>query len=136
MKKFFNICHIIIRGFILGVLSIYLHYFIFIFIFLLIIANLIASLVLIKTDCSKNIWTSFSSVLLPNAFISRATVEYIGKKNTKNIFLEFYKYNGLFFFIIIVIGGLSLINYFLLFNPLIKYDCYNLPFLSYAKVSF
>ena len=121
---------------IIALLSIYLHYFIFIFITLLIVANFFTSRKLILTDCTKNIWTAVSSVLLPNAFISRHTVQKINIKETKNIFLKFYTYNGILFSIIFGIGALLTVNYFILNDSFIQYDCNNMPFLSYAQVYF
>ena len=53
----------------------YLHYLTLAFIGAMILTNLALATCLLKTDGSKHLWTACAGVLLPNAFISRDTVE-------------------------------------------------------------
>ena len=59
----------------LALLAAYLHYLSLAFIGLMVVTNLGLASCLIKTDGSKHLWTACAGILLPNAFISRDTVE-------------------------------------------------------------
>lgn len=61
----------------LALLAAYLHYLSLAFIGLMVVTNLGLASCLLKTDGSKHLWTACAGILLPNAFISRDTVEVI-----------------------------------------------------------
>merc|ERR1712214_224810 len=70
-----NMVHILCRGSVIALLASYLHYLSLAFVGAMILANYVLSNLLIKTDGSKHFWTAFAGVLLPNCFISRATLD-------------------------------------------------------------
>ena len=74
-RLFLNLLHIVCRGTVLALLAAYLHYLSLAFIGLMVVTNLGLASCLIKTDGSKHLWTACAGILLPNAFISRDTVE-------------------------------------------------------------
>ena len=74
-RLFLNLLHIACRGTVLALLAAYLHYLSLAFIGLMVVTNLGLASCLLKTDGSKHLWTACAGILLPNAFISRDTVE-------------------------------------------------------------
>jgi hypothetical protein len=70
-RIFFNLLHILLRGFILALLASYLHFFSLLLLFLMIVANLIVAPFVLKTSWNKHIMTAFSAIILPNCFMAR-----------------------------------------------------------------
>lgn len=129
-----NISNIMCRVILLAMLATYLQYFCLIFIGMMIVCNFIISGFIIKTDGSKHFWTAFSSVLLPNAFISRDTVIILGRRKTRDIFQKFFKANSVLFLLLICVGGYITTNCLITFTDIIHYNCNNVPLLSYKQV--
>ena len=132
-RLLFNILHILFRGFVIALLASYLQYLALAVIGLMVIANYITSNILIKTDGSKHIWTAFASVLLPNCFISRVTLEDKSAKDAQRLFTKFYRFNSIIFLIIIGIGALVSTNCIISLTSLSTFNCNNYPFLSYDQ---
>ena len=133
-RLFLNLLHIVCRGTVLALLAAYLHYLILAFIGLMILTNLGLASCLLRTDGSKHLWTACAGVLLPNAFISRDTVEVIGRQKTRELFREFYKLNSLVFLLVMGVGALVTCLCLITLTDFIQFNCTNLPFLSYDPV--
>ena len=134
LRMLLNISNIMCRVILLAMLATYLQYFCLIFIGMMIVCNFIISGFIIKTDGSKHFWTAFSSVLLPNAFISRDTVIILGRRKTRDIFQKFFKANSVLFLLLICVGGYITTNCLITFTDIIHYNCNNVPLLSYKQV--
>ena len=126
-----NMVHILCRGSVIALLASYLHYLSLAFVGAMILANYALSNILIKTDGSKHFWTAFAGVLLPNCFISRATVDTVGREKTRTLFKRFYKANSLIFLFLFGIGALATADCLIILTDFINFNCNNLPFLSY-----
>ena len=126
-----NMVHILCRGSVIALLASYLHYLSLAFVGAMILANYALSNLLIKTDGSKHFWTAFAGVLLPNCFISRATVDTVGREKTRTLFKRFYKANSLIFLFLFGIGALATADCLIILTDFINFNCNNLPFLSY-----
>ena len=122
------------RGTVLALLAAYLHYLSLAFIGLMILTNLGLASCLLRTDGSKHLWTACAGVLLPNAFISRDTVEIIGRQKTRELFRRFYKVNSLVFLLVMGVGALVTCLCLITLTDFIQFNCNNLPFLSYDPV--
>lgn len=133
-RLFLNLLHIACRGTVLALLAAYLHYLSLAFIGLMILTNLGLASCLLRTDGSKHLWTACAGVLLPNAFISRDTVEVIGRQKTRELFRRFYKVNSLVFLLVMGVGALVTCLCLITLTDFIQFNCTNLPFLSYDPV--
>lgn len=132
-RLFFNILHILLRGFVIALLASYLQYLALAFIALMVITNYITSNIIIKTDGSKHIWTAFAAVLLPNCFVSRVTLEHKEPKEARKLFNKFYRCNSIVFLIVMSIGALVTTNCIISFTSVSSFNCNNYPFLSYNE---
>ena len=129
-----NILHIALRGLVIALLAVYLQFFIILIMILMIISNyILASFIITTIDKSKNIWTSFASVLLPKCFVSRETLE--GKESNfgPKMFEKFYKLNAILFLLIFSIIGLIIANVIIRLSDINDFNCENLPFLSFIE---
>ena len=82
-RLFLNLLHIACRGTVLALLAAYLHYLSLAFMVAMVVTNLGLASCLLRTDGSKHLWTACAGILLPNAFISRDTVEvYYVRRNS------------------------------------------------------
>ena len=135
LKRFFiNIFHIALRGFVIALLAVYLQFFIILIMVIMIISNyILASFFIITIDKSKNIWTSFASVLLPKCFVSRETLEGKDSDFGPKMFEKFYKMNSVLFLIVFGIIGVIIANVIIRFTDINDFNCENLPFLSYIE---
>ena len=71
----------------LALLAAYLHYLSLAFIGMMVVTNLGLASCLLRTDGSKHLWTACAGILLPNAFISRDTVEVLYQEKFIILFL-------------------------------------------------
>ena len=81
-----------------------------------------------KTDATKNIFTSVGSIPLPICFVSKDDIPAIPDAGKQ--FHKFYKWNSVLFSVlsILTLAGLNCLLYF--DNDFLVYNCSNLPFLS------
>ena len=126
----FNLVHIICRGFVLALLAAYLHLYILPVLCLMVAVNFLTAVCVLKTKFSKHFKTAFAAVLLPTCFVFKKDIKSFGLG--QKLVSKFYKVNSLFFFVVSVCG-LVVANYFLHFTTLLKYECNNLPVLSYNQ---
>jgi len=131
-RLFFNILHVITRGFILALLASYLHFFVLVLFALMVVANFISALYVIDTKWSKHFMTAFAAVLLPTCFVSREHIEDAGYG--RRLFYRFYKVNALVFFFLAT-AGLVAANCLLHYTDQLEFNCNNLPFLSYDSAN-
>ena len=83
---------------------------------------------------SKHLWTACSAVLLPNCFISRASV--MDPAAARITFTRYYTCNAVMFLLVVAGTGLAATNCILLLAPdQLTFSCDNLPFLSYDAAS-
>ena len=87
LRLFLNLLHIACRGTVLALLAAYLHYLSLAFMVAMVVTNLGLASCLLRTDGSKHLWTACAGILLPNAFISRDTVEVLCQEKFINPFL-------------------------------------------------
>lgn len=127
-RLFFNLLHIVFRGFVLALLASYLHFFVLPLFGLMVLANFVTALCVIDTKWSKHFMTACAAVLLPTCFISRENVEDAGYG--RRLFYRFYRINSLVFFAV-AMTGLIAANCLLHYTDMITFNCSNLPFLSY-----
>ena len=80
----------------LALLAAYLHYLSLAFIGMMVVTNLGLASCLLRTDGSKHLWTACAGILLPNAFISRDTVEVLYQKKFITPFLCILSHNVCF----------------------------------------
>ena len=135
LKRFFiNILHIAFRGFVVALLAVYLQFFIIVIMVIMILGNyIIASFVITTIDKSKNIWTSFASVLLPKCFVSRESLEGKDSDFGSKMFENFYKKNSFLFLLVFGIIGVIVADVIIRFTDINDFNCENLPFLSYIE---
>jgi len=109
-RMLLNIVNIILRGGSMALLFSMIHFFSMIFLFVFVVSNYVMAKLIVNTqDESKHIWTAFGAILLPNCFISKDTVENIGKGRTEKWFKRFLVANSWLFFILFGIIGVSTI---------------------------
>ena len=95
----------------MAVLFSMIHFFSMIFLSAWIVINIFLSKLIVKIqDEGKLIWTACGSILLSNVFISKDTVEKIGKVNTERRFKRFFVANSWLFFILFGIIGVATIS--------------------------
>ena len=135
LKRFFiSVLHIAFRGFVVALLAVYLQFFIILIMVVMIISNyILASFIITTIDKSKNIWTSFASVLLPKCFVSRETLEGKNSDFGPKMFEKFYKMNSILFLLVFGIIGVIIANVIIRFTDINDFNCENLPFLSHIE---
>ena len=82
---------------------------------------------ILKTDASKNIFTSVASIPLPICFVSKDDIPAIPDAGRQ--FHKFYKWNSALFCVLSILTLIGL-NFMLYFDVFLVYNCSNLPFLS------
>ena len=82
---------------------------------------------MLKTDWSKNFWTSIASIPLPICFVSKDDIPVLPDAGRQ--FHKFYKWNSFMFCLLSILTLIGL-NVLLYFDIFLEYNCSNLPFLS------
>ena len=111
-------------------LAAYLHLYILPLLSLMVAVNFLTAICVLKTKLSKHLKTAFAAVLLPTCFVFKKDIKSFGLG--QKLFSKFYKVNSVFFFVVSACG-LIVSNLFLNFTTLLRYDCNNLPVLSYNE---
>eukprot|EP00092_Neocalanus_flemingeri_P018655 GFUD01020201.1.p1 GENE.GFUD01020201.1~~GFUD01020201.1.p1 ORF type:complete len:418 (+),score=85.94 GFUD01020201.1:366-1619(+) len=126
-----TIFHVVIRGFIISLLAIYMKLYALIPLALLTIFNFLAAKIILKTHIDKVIFTTFAAIAVPTCFISRDTI-LASSDSTKGprLWRKFAKTNSIIFFFTVLMAFVAT-DILLVMTDQLQFDENNMAFTSY-----
>ena len=128
--QFMYYVQIVSRCFVTALLMAYLRFWALIPLIVFLLVNGLMTKIL-RTDHSKNVWTTFSSIITPVGFMSKDDVNEL--TNPSRRFHYFYKSNAVLFAVISIASMIAL-DFGLAYDwPGYDYKCHYIPILSCRK---